>query len=176
MTTDAIIDGILQREGLTYTDNPSDAGGPTKGGITLSTLAAWRGHAVTAADVEQLGADEIAQIYDCEYVRPFEWIADARLQVAAVDFGVNSGVVTALKALQRVLDVVDDGHVGAVTKAALAAQQGRARHLTNELLVERIKVEEDDIARRAGDRQFEHGWLVRVVGLYVAPETAQQGG
>ena len=37
MTDDDIIDGIIRREGSTYTNDPADPGGPTKYGITLAT-------------------------------------------------------------------------------------------------------------------------------------------
>jgi len=34
-----------------FSEEPSDHGGATNWGITAATLAHWRGHAVTAADV-----------------------------------------------------------------------------------------------------------------------------
>ena len=53
MTTKEIIDGIIKREGG-YVDHPADRGGPTKFGITLATLEAWRGHRITAAYMKDL--------------------------------------------------------------------------------------------------------------------------
>ena len=67
MTTEDIIDGIIKREGG-YVNNPADRGGPTKFGITLKTLKAWRGSPVTAWGVEGLGEDEAREIYESEYL------------------------------------------------------------------------------------------------------------
>ncbi len=39
-----------------YVDNPRDPGGATNMGITLSTLSAWEGHTVSAADVKSLSS------------------------------------------------------------------------------------------------------------------------
>ena len=44
MTEDAIITGVLKREGGSrFTDLATDRGGPTKYGITAATLGAYRG-------------------------------------------------------------------------------------------------------------------------------------
>ncbi len=56
-----ILPFIEQWEGG-YVDHPADKGGPTNMGITLNTLARWRGHAVTAADVKALTRAEARQI------------------------------------------------------------------------------------------------------------------
>ena len=45
-----LIAELIQREGG-YVDDPDDRGGPTKYGITLATLQAWRHTPVSAADV-----------------------------------------------------------------------------------------------------------------------------
>ena len=67
--TEAIIDTILRREGWPrYTNRPSDRGGPTKGGITLATLASWRKRPVTATDVAALDEAEVRAIYRARYI------------------------------------------------------------------------------------------------------------
>ena len=55
MTVDEILDAVLEREGWpTYAVHPNDRGGPTKGGITLRTLEAWRGRRCTRAELQRL--------------------------------------------------------------------------------------------------------------------------
>lgn len=50
-----------------YVDHPLDRGGPTNMGITLRTLKNWRGHAVSATDVQNLSQDEAWQIMKKNY-------------------------------------------------------------------------------------------------------------
>jgi len=133
---DQIIDGILQREGARYTDNPADHGGPTKWGITLHELSAVRGHACSATDVKALTRAEAFGILKSRYyVRPgFQDVAAQSEPIAAelTDTGVNMGVGIAGRFLQRSLnlfnrdgkaykDIAVDGAVGQITLGALHA-------------------------------------------------------
>src|SRR5437667_223125 len=63
LTTDQIIDEIIHREGGVFVDLPEDRGGPTKFGVTLTTLREWKHNdALTASDVEALGEPEARTI------------------------------------------------------------------------------------------------------------------
>jgi lysozyme family protein len=82
-----------------YVNNPNDPGGPTKYGITLKTLAAYRRQSkVTAADVKALSLAEAAAILDSQYWRKV-WGDELPRGVdyAMFDFAVNSGPAQAVK-------------------------------------------------------------------------------
>ena len=111
-----------------YTNRPSDRGGPTKGGITLDTLSAWRKRPVTAADVEALDEAEVRAIYRSRYIDGpgFSSITDADLRALVIDSGVNHGTGRASTWLQDAVNDVAgrpllkvDGAVGPKTLAAV---------------------------------------------------------
>ena len=56
MTDDAILEGVLVREGG-FADHPADRGGATRYGITAATLGSWRklGRQATREEVRALG-------------------------------------------------------------------------------------------------------------------------
>ncbi len=127
--TEAVINTILRREGWPrYTNRPSDRGGPTKGGITLDTLAGWRKRGVTATDVEALDEDEVRAIYRARYIDgpSYAGIADPALRNLVIDSGVNHGPGRASTWLQDAVNNVTgrlivkvDGTVGPATLAAV---------------------------------------------------------
>lgn len=127
---DDLIDRLIQREGG-YVNHPADAGGPTNFGITQGALAEWRGHAVSAADVQALTKEEAREIYkDRYFARPgFGAIEDPELQEFIFDFSVNSGPGAAAKGLQTALAGMGlykghiDGGFGPLSQAALKACQ-----------------------------------------------------
>lgn len=83
---------VLRHEGG-YVDHPRDPGGATNKGITLATLAAYRGQPVTKADVKALGLDEVAAIYRRNYWARIGGDAlPSGLDYALFDLAVNSGV------------------------------------------------------------------------------------
>lgn len=120
--TKGLIDEILVAEGWPkYTNRPTDRGGPTKGGITLKTLRAWRGQPVTAEDVQALNETEVRRIYEVRFVEEprFAEIDDNDLRYNVVDAGVLHGPGFAARRLQEIVGVTVDGKVGPVTLRAV---------------------------------------------------------
>lgn len=124
-----IIDGIIEIEGG-YSDNPADSGGPTKFGITVAVARDF-GY---VGDMRNLTRELAFAIYSDKYWDRVD--ADRMFTIAetiteeVVDTGVNMGVVTSVKMLQRALnvfnregklyaDLVVDGGCGRMTLAAL---------------------------------------------------------
>lgn len=86
---------VLQNEGGDrYTNIPGDAGGPTKYGITLATLSAWRHHPCTAVDVQNLGEPESQAIYKALFwdMLNLDECTSQGIATALFDVAVNRGV------------------------------------------------------------------------------------
>jgi lysozyme family protein len=121
VTTDTLIDGVMQKEGG-FVNRLSDRGGPTNRGITAATLGQYRrlGRVATVAEVQALGVPETRDIYRIQYCKPFAVIPFDELQASLVDSGVLSGVETTIRLLQSVIDVPVDGIIGDRTRSAIA--------------------------------------------------------
>lgn len=114
---------VLRHEGG-YSDHPADPGGPTQKGVTQRVYDAYRARkTLPARSVRLLEDAELTEIYRRQY-----WDAvraddlPAGLDYAVFDAAVNSGPAQAAKWLQRAAGVADDGQVGALTLAAVAAR------------------------------------------------------
>ena len=129
MCNDTIISQIMVRENWpAYSNRANDAGGPTKGGITLRTLAAWRGRSVTVAELQSLETSEARRIYEQEFIKKpgFDAIEDVKLRAIVVDAAVMSGAALPIKWLQEELGLKQDGILGPVTRLAIASVSPRA--------------------------------------------------
>lgn len=170
-----LISRVLVLEGgATYTNRSTDKGGPTKYGIDLATLARHRGTAVTATDVAMLGEAEARDIIWEHYIVDpgIVLVSDPTLRFALVDFTVLFGADDSIPTLQRLVGTRPDGRLGPLTAAAANGQE--ARHLVNELAVERVKLHAskvvDDLKARGqvlGQAEYLRGWLNRAVGFVV---------
>ena len=152
-----------------YTNNTADKGNwlngqlvGTKYGVTGKTLAAARHvHHVSAEDVKALTLAEAEEIYRKSY-----WsqsggdLLPAGLDYAAFDFGVNSGPATAVKHLQKVVGVAQDGIVGMQTVAACERYPGGIPALIRAYCDERMAYLRD----LSSWRSFGRGWTIRVTG------------
>lgn len=112
---DLAIGFVLAHEGSTYTDDPNDAGGATKYGITLATLRSIIPSA-TKETVMNLTENEAKDIYRQLYWRS-ENIDSQAIGTKLFDTGVNVGVSTSIKMLQKALvslgyDISVDGKLG----------------------------------------------------------------
>jgi len=110
---------VLEHEGG-YTNHPADPGGPTNFGITIADYRKYVKADARAADVQAMRLDEAKAIYRAAY-----WDAmrcdelPAGLDYATFDYGVNSGVGRAVRVLQRLLHMADDGRMTDTVIAAV---------------------------------------------------------
>lgn len=145
-----------------YSNSKSDPGGPTKYGITHRTLAAHRGvPSVTAAQVKALTLKEAEEIYRRSYwTQSGGDLLPAGLDYAAFDYGVNSGPARAVKSLQKVVGVTQDGIVGGQTVAAVLAYKGGVQALIRAYCDERMRF----LRGLKTWGSFGRGWTIRVTG------------
>jgi lysozyme family protein len=171
--TERIIDELIDREGKKFTNRPSDRGGPTKFGVTLLTLQLWRGHAVTALDVENLTEDEARQIYHAMYITwpKFHLIKDPMVMMLVIDAGVQHGVNRATRWLQELVKVPEDGKIGPMTEQAINSVSGKWLYYA--FLARRIQfygyiIAHDPARKKASEAGYElqaehaYGWANRV--------------
>ena len=164
---DTIIALILSHEGSAFTNDPHDAGGPTKYGITQANLASWRGHAVTIDDVRNLTRDEAAAIYRAQYIRPFDMLR-GQLRVNVIDMGVNAGVRRATVLLQQMAGATVDAWIGRETLAALAVLADMANPLYVGM---RIAFYEDLIQSKPKNIKWRRGWRSRALSFLEPQKT-----
>lgn len=167
-TLDTLIEEVLVREGRdAYTNDPSDAGGPTKYGVTLATLHAWRNAPVSAADVQALTQAEAVKIYRNMFVPA--WYAgfkDPSTFRLAFDFGTNSGPENVALATQAVLKHIGyydgelDGAFGPKSQAALARVKNWPAFFYA-LKCERYELLLRYIGRRPENAKYATGWSNR---------------
>jgi lysozyme family protein len=160
---------LLMHEGG-YGNHPSDPGGPTNFGITIADYAAFKGRAVTAADVRAMPLADAKAIYRVKY-----WSAllcdalPAGLDYALFDYGVNSGTARAAKVLQRLLGLTDDGRM---TRAVVSAAQAHdPADLIARLCDERLAF----LKRLATWPVFGAGWGRRVAEVRAAALAMAKG-
>lgn len=168
-----IIDGIIQREGG-YVNNPKDPGGATCWGITQSTARA-NGY---NGDMRNLPRQTAYAIYLKQYwLAPgFDKIPSPLIAEELADTGVNMGVSTAGKFLQRTLNalvdarLVVDGKVGPTTLAVMNDFITRRGKLGETALLKMLNslqcVRYIELAeQRAANREFIFGWVNNRVAL-----------
>lgn len=137
----------------------------TKYGVTGKTLAAHRGlKTLSAADVKALTLKEAEEIYRKSY-----WsqsggsLLPVGVDYMAFDYGVNSGPSRAVKSLQRVIGVGQDGIVGVQTINAVNEYKGGIEKLLRDYADERMR-----FLRSLGGAQGwsanGRGWTIRVTG------------
>ena len=151
---------ILAHEGG-FVDHPKDPGGATNQGITQATYDAWRGlNGLQRQSVRRLSPTEREAIYRTQY-----WdkvMGDelpAGVDYAVYDFAVNSGPSRAVKAVQRLVGVAEDGVMGVRTLGAIRAH-GRPEDLVRRLCLDRMAF----LRRLSIWRTFGRGWTRRVMG------------
>jgi lysozyme family protein len=133
---DRALKTVLKWEGG-YVNHPNDPGGATNMGITLKTLAGWRGAPVTAEDVKALTHDEAEAIYKARYWTECKCEAfEFPVALMVFDAAVNHGPGRAARLLQDALGVTADGAIGPVTLGAAQAKDPKV--LATEIAARRM--------------------------------------
>lgn len=118
MEAEKMIDLIIEAEGG-YVNDPNDRGGATKYGITQSTLNAYTDSmSLKRVKARDLSLSMARSIYRDRYLAPCITANDA-VTLLVFDWGVNSGVRTAIKGLQKIIGVEEDGIIGNITNEAI---------------------------------------------------------
>lgn len=154
-----------------FSNRKEDLGGPTKYGITQKTYSEWKGSYQSLEDVLNMPLSVAEKIYRENY-----WDAmnlsglDLAIQFCLFDQGVNRGPSAAVKTMQKVLKVRQDGLLGPVTKARIQDQitEDLVWDYLKESLREYVRITQNNPSQTANLM----GWTNRILNLadtFVSP-------
>lgn len=171
-----------------YANNPADNGGETYMGIARKFWPTWKGwklidlikqqYGTSAAIINKhAGSSQIIQSLVAEFYKTNFWypnnlhlINDQQLANNVYDFGVNAGIGTAAKRIQRAANsvcgnLVVDGKVGNATVLAINKLDGKAVY--DAFNIERKAYYDNIIANNPSQAQFRKSWYSRIIPYQV---------
>lgn len=156
-----LIPTVLKWEGG-FANHPSDPGGATNSGVTLSTFRSVYGKDKTVQDLKNMTMEQWEYIFKTRFWD--RWKADdidnQAIANLLVDWLWASGVY-GIKYPQEVLGVKTDGIVGLKTLAAINYYPNK-KELFEKLWNRRKKHFEDIVRNRPQSKVFLKGWLRRL--------------
>ena len=163
-----LVPHIVKWEGGLVND-PDDLGGLTNKGVTYKTYKAYckkKGKEATEEALINLTDEEFADILKTMYWDACKGdnIVSQSVANAIVDWAWNSGVVTTVKEVQKVLEVKSDGVIGNITLAAINSQSPLP--LFGKIQQARLAYLDRICVARPANNKFKIGWVRRVNDLY----------
>ncbi len=162
-----------------YSDHDDDPGGATNWGITQAVFDAWRAdRGLPGMPVALLREEDAREIYRDRYWNRLHCdevaAVDERVAWELFEAGVNCGRGTAVRFLQRALNVLaraddtllaEDGCLGPVTMASLkqCVRRGYAAALLAAMNGEQYVWYRGLVERDNRYRSFARGWMKRVL-------------
>jgi len=157
---------VLQWE-AGYSNHPADKGGETNRGVTATVYAQYRkSRGLLPRSVRLISDAEVEEIYRTQY-----WDAAGtsllppKLALCHFDWAVNSGTNRAIKTLQQVVGVTQDGLIGPQSSRAIAAaltMQGERPLCSSYNAIREEKYRHWAVGRQA---VFLDGWMNRLNAL-----------
>lgn len=148
MSFNHAFDVVIASEGG-HTNDQNDPGGETKYGICKRDYPHLDIQSLTIEDAKSIYRRDYWELAKCDlYPSP--------LDLCMFDAAVNQGVTTAIKLLQKALNVPQDGIIGPVTKRKITTTD--IHELTSIFMADRA-------LRYTGTRNFDRygrGWLKRL--------------
>lgn len=156
-----LIPKILRWEGG-FVNDPDDAGGATNKGVTIATFRKFYGKDATIEQLKRITDEQWLHIFKVGYWDKFKAddINDQSVANICVDWLYNSGIV-AIKRVQKIVGVVDDGIVGPKTIGAINAKD--AEPLFFQIRAARIAFVETIVRNKPSQRKFLQGWKNRIL-------------
>lgn len=159
---------ILEHEGG-YVNHPNDPGGETNYGISLRFLKGIKledgdidnDNDIDIDDIQSLTLSDVENIYMLYFWLPLNLggLTNEMLKLHIFDHGVNAGVATAAKMIQRLIGLKDDGLIGPMTCKAINQSKEPLVDLYKQ---ERIKYYDRIIEKNPKLSVFRNGWINRV--------------
>ena len=146
------IEVVLKSEGG-YVNHPNDPGGETNMGICKRNYP--------DLDIKNLTRNQAIQIYHADYWNKMNLldIYDENLILHLFDMGVNAGIRTAIKMVQKIVEAEVDGIIGNETVLLI---NNYPDDLTPLYITERKKYYFSLARRKPNLQVFLAGWLNRV--------------
>jgi lysozyme family protein len=134
-----------------YTNNPDDPGGATKYGIEQRDMP--------DVNIRDITPDQAVQYYSEHYWKPlYSQITSQLVANKLFDAGVNIGVGTAVKLLQRALQINEDGVFGPNTLSATNIAGDGLLLMYKQVLTQHYQA---IVAEKPTEAEFLAGWLHR---------------
>lgn len=162
-----VIYDLIEREGG-FVNNPADRGGPTKHGITQTTLSEWRGVPATLEDVKNLTEDEAYCIYESKFFKQtnIDQIPDPKTRTHLLDAAALHGPVNAATWLQEAVGSKPDGFIGQRTLHDVAHyidRGGSWKEINNHVVKQRLKLVRNLAKKDPSQEQFLRDWERRII-------------
>lgn len=163
-----LVPHILHWEGG-WVNDPDDFGGETNKGVCFRTYKLYRSRKglpqPTIEDLKNISDEEFTDILKSMYwdACRADRIESQSVANAIVDWAWNSGTITAVKEIQKVLGVTVDGIIGNVTLSAINSID--AEIMFDLVQNTRIAYLERICISRPANKKFMRGWLNRVNSL-----------
>jgi lysozyme family protein len=148
-----------------YTNDPQDPGGPTNYGIIQTEYDAYRdSKKLPRRSVKYIAVEEYEDIYRSKYANKIQFDKlPGGLDFVLFDYTVNSGWGRAVKDLQRILGIKDDGVLGPVTLKAVW-DYCKDEAALEDLIIKLCKVRMAFLRSLKTFGHFGTGWTRRVMG------------
>ena len=159
---------ILRWEGG-YVNDPDDLGGATNKGVCFRTYKLYRSRKglpqPTIEDLKNISDEEFTNILKSMYwdACKADQIASQSVANAIVDWAWHSGTITAVKEVQRVLGVKDDGVIGNISLSAINSWSPLP--LFGKIKQARIAYIERICTSHPANNKFRKGWYNRINAL-----------
>lgn len=163
-----LVPHILKWEGG-WANDPDDLGGATNKGVTFNTYKLYRRQRglsePSIGDLRRMTDEEFTDILKSMYWNhcKADFIESQGVANAIVDWAWNSGTVTAVKEVQKILGVKADGIIGNITLSAINSHSPLP--LFGKIHAARIAYIERICNARPANRKFYRGWLNRINSL-----------